>query len=164
MAIALLVVVALAGMGLGFAADRLALRRNGFDMRHPGSRLGTGFGPLEGRRGRDGHRGPGGIGGEMGGHGADGMREQFARELDLTPDQQRRVDSIMSRQMADFRRIRAEMQPRFDSLLAQAQTGLDSVLTPAQREKLRALRDRQAFGSRDSFGGRDFRPPPPRFR
>jgi len=162
MAIALLVVIALAGMGLGFAADRLALRRNGFDMRHPGQGPVPGFGPLEGRHGREGHRIPGGGSRDAGGRGSDGMRQQFVRELDLTPDQQRRVDSIMSRQMADFRRIRAEMQPRFDSLLSQAQAGLDSVLTPAQREKLRTLRAREAFGPRDSFGGRDFRPPPPR--
>jgi hypothetical protein len=71
----------------------------------------------------------------------------------------------MFQQMADFRRIRTEMQPRFDFLLAKAQARLDSVLTPAQREKLARLRDREAFGPRDSFGGREFRgggaPPPP---
>jgi len=161
MAIALLVVVALAGMGLGFAADRLALQRGRFDMRHPEPV--PGFGSMEGRRGREGHHGPGGGAVDLGGRGADGMRERFARELGLTPDQQRRVDSIMSRQMTDFRRLRAEMQPRFDSLLTQAQSGLDSVLTPAQREKLRTLRAREAFGPRDSFGGREFRGSPPRW-
>jgi len=155
MAIALLAVVALAGMGLGFAADRLAMRNRGLDRHRPraGAEMGPGpgFGPMEGRRRREGHRGPGGADG-------DGMRERFAHELDLTPEQQRRVDSIMARQMADFRRIRAEMQPRFDSLLARAQAGLDSVLTPVQREKLKTLRDREAFGPRDSFGGREFHP------
>ena len=145
MAIALLAVVALAGMGLGFAADRVATRNRGFDRHRPGPGPGMGpgggFGPMEGRRGREGRHGPGGDGG-------DEMRERFAHELDLTPDQQRRVDSIMAQQMADFRRIRAEMQPRIDSLLAQAQSGIDSVLTPVQREKLKALRAREAFGPR----------------
>ena len=143
MAIALLVVVALAGMGLGFAADRLAMHheRGG------------------GRRGmRDAGRGM-----REGRHGGDGMRERLARELDLTPDQQRRVDSIMGQQTRDFRRIREEMQPRFDSLLQRAQTGLDSVLTPDQRARLRFLRAREAFGARDSFGGREMRGPPPPF-
>lgn len=152
MAIALLVIVALAGMGLGFAADRLAMHGRRQDMRRggPGGAGGPAFGPLEGRHGR---------------RSGDGMRERFAHELDLTPEQQRRVDSIMGQQMADFRRIRSEMQPRFDSLLAKAQARLDSVLTPAQREKLTRLRDREAFGPRDSFGAREFRggggPPPP---
>ena len=141
-AIALLIVVALAGMGLGFAADRLATH----NRRSEGRRFGAGFGPPpEGRRGR----------------GAD-MRQRFARELDLSPDQARRVDSIMSRQMSDFRRLREEMQPRFDSLLAKAQAGIDSVLTPTQRAKLKTLRDREAFGPRGGgdFGARDHRPPP----
>jgi Spy/CpxP family protein refolding chaperone len=143
MAIALIGVVALAGMGLGFAADRLALHGRRSDMRRPG----PGFGPPESRWGREPRRG-------------EGMRDRFARELDLTPEQQRRVDSIMAQQTADFRRIREAMQPRFDSLLGQAQARLDSVLTPAQREKLKTLRDREVFGPRDSFGGRERRPLP----
>ena len=143
MAVALLVVVALAGMGLGFVADRLALHNErGLVRRPPMS-----FGPFRGHGGRDG-------GGRH-----DGTRESLARELDLTPEQQRRVDSIMARQMDDFRRLREAMQPRFDSLLVAAQARLDSVLTPAQRAKLQTLRAREVFGPRD-FGARDRRPPP----
>lgn len=141
MAVAILVVVGLAGMGLGFAADRLAMHneRNATHRPPPPS-----FGP--------GFRGPGG-------HREAGTRERLARELDLTPEQQRRVDSIMMRQMADFRRLREAMQPRFDSSLMDAQARLDSVLTPAQREKLKTLRAREEFGPRD-FGARERRPPP----
>jgi Spy/CpxP family protein refolding chaperone len=152
MAIALLAVVGLAGMGLGFAADRLALHHD----RGAGRRFGPGDGP--GRGMRDGGRGM-----REGRRGGEGMRERLARELDLTPEQQRRVDSIMTQQTRDFRRIREEMQPRFDALLQRAQAGLDSVLTPEQRSRLRSLRAREAFGARDSFGGREMRGPPPPF-
>ena len=145
MAVALLVVVALAGMGLGFAADRLALHSARGSVR-PGP--GPSFGPSEG----SGRRGMGRRG--------ENMRDRFARELDLTPEQARRVDSIMSQQMSDFRRLRESMQPQFDSVLATAQVRLDSVLTPAQRDKLKRLRAREAFGPRDSFGARERRPPP----
>jgi len=154
MAIALLAVVGLAGIGLGFAADRLALHHEPGGGRRFGERgmRDAGRGAWEAGRGpRDGRRG------------GEGMRERLARELDLTPDQQRRVDSIMTRQTRDFRRIREEMQPRFDSLLERAQAGLDSVLTPAQRTRLQSLRAREAFGARDSFGGREMRGPPPPF-
>ena len=148
MAVALLVVVGLAGIGLGFAADRLAWHNARDVVRRPpppsfGSFRGSGGG---GGGGRDGHR--------------DGMRERLVRELDLTPEQQRRVDSIMARQTEDFRRLREAMRPRFDSLLLEAQARLDSVLTPAQREKLKTLRAREVFGPRDNFGARDRRPPP----
>lgn len=152
MAIALLAVVGLAGMGLGFAADRLALHHD----RGAGRRFGPGDGP--GRGMRDGGRGM-----REGRRGGEGMRERLARELDLTPEQQRRVDSIMTQQTRDFRRIREEMQPRFDALLQRAQAGLDSVLTPEQRSRLRSLRAREAFGARDSFGGREMRGPPAPF-
>jgi Spy/CpxP family protein refolding chaperone len=145
MAVALLVVVALAGMGLGFAADRLALHneRNGSRRAPPPSSFGGSFrGP-----GREAYR-------------AQGMRERLAQELDLSPEQQRRVDSIMARQTEDFRRLQEAMRPRFDSLLVSAQARLDSVLTPAQRDKLKTLRSREVFGPRDSFGSRERRPPP----
>lgn len=152
MAIALLAVVGLAGIGLGFAADRLALHHERGGGRRFGPGDGGGRGMWDAGRGmRDGRRG------------GEGMRDRLARELDLTPDQQRRVDSIMGQQTRDFRRIREEMQPRFDSLLQRAQAGLDSVLTPAQRARLQSLRARQAFGARDSFGGREMRGPPPPF-
>ena len=151
MAIALLAVVGLAGIGLGFAADRLALHHERGGRRFgPGEGAGRGMWDA-GRGMRDGRRG------------GEGMRERLARALDLTPDQQRRVDSIMSQQTRDFRRIRQEMQPRFDSLLQRAQAGLDSVLTPAQRARLQSLRAREAFGARDSFGAREMRGPPPPF-
>lgn len=81
MALALLIVVGLAGMGVGFAADRLALR----NARNAGHRPPPppSFGSFRGPGGREGHR--------------EGMRESLARELDLTPEQQSRVDSIMAR-------------------------------------------------------------------
>src|SRR5437773_10697138 len=97
MAVALLCVVALAGVGLGFALERLAMHNERGMSRRPG----PGFGPPDGRRGgRDLHRG-------------EDMRERLVRELDLTPEQARRVDSIMAQQMSDFRRLREAMQPRF---------------------------------------------------
>jgi Spy/CpxP family protein refolding chaperone len=146
MALALLVVVGLAGMGLGFAAERLTMHRHRFGMMGPLSGPRSGFSSGE-------------LGPRRAGRPREAMRERFARELDLTPDQQRRVDSIMLQQTRDFRRLRAEMQPRFDSLLANAQRGLDSVLTPAQRARLEELRKRDVFGPRDAFGARDHWPP-----
>ena len=154
-AVAVLVTVALAGVGLGMAVDRLLLQqRRSADRRGPGER------PAYGARGvRDGlpphDARPGGRGREGG-----GMRDRFARELDLSPAQAARVDSIMAQQAAGFRRLREEVQPRFDSLLARAQVRLDSVLTPAQREKLRDLREREVFGPRGGFGPPSRRAPP----
>ena len=88
------------------------------------------------------------------------MRARFAEELELSPQQAARVDSIMAQQGEELRRLRQAMQPRFDSALARAQSRLDSVLTPAQRTKLRDLRAREVFGPRGGFGAPERRPPP----
>jgi Spy/CpxP family protein refolding chaperone len=147
-AIALLAFVALAGLGVGVALDRTALRPE---------REGAGdHRPFSGGRDRppfDGRGGPPSRGREP-----RGMRDRFAHELDLSPQQSARIDSIMMQQTADFRRIRDEVQPRFDSLLAKAQARIDSVLTSAQREKLKKLRDLEVFGPRGGFGPPDRRP------
>ena len=141
LAVALLALVAAGGIGVGVAVDRLALRPH----RSSGERR-FGGPPPYGRRG-----GPPPEGAEFGGGLAPrggAMRDRFARELDLSPAQRLRVDSIMGQQAADFRRLRGEMQPRFDSLLSRAQLRLDSVLTPAQRDQLKRLREREFFGRR----------------
>jgi Spy/CpxP family protein refolding chaperone len=73
-------------------------------------------------------------------------QDRFARDLDLTPSQRIRFDSIMSRQVRRFRATRERIQPAMDTIFAQTRAELDSILTPAQRGQLRALRDRNVFG------------------
>ena len=155
-AVAVLVVVALAGAGLGMATDRFLLHQGpGAEGRSAGEGAGYGGRGQRGGMGREVRSSSRGRG-----EGGNGMRDRFARELDLSPAQAARVDSIMAQQAADFRRLREEMQPRFDSLLGKAQSRLDSVLTPAQRDKLKDLREREVFGPRGGFGPPPRRPPP----
>src|SRR6185437_2693576 len=73
MAVALLVVVGLAGMGLGFAAERLTLHRHRISS-YEGTRPAFPSNEMGGRRVRAGRP-------------RDAMRDRFARDLDLTPDQ-----------------------------------------------------------------------------
>jgi hypothetical protein len=135
-AIAVLALVAIAGAGIGIAVERLVLRPPRPDS----------FGRPPFPRGGGG---PPGFGRGMRGG---GMRDRLERELDLTPEQVKRLDAITDQQMADFRTLRQEMQPRFDSLLTRTQHQLDSVLTPEQREKLKTLRERDLLGAPGAFG------------
>jgi Spy/CpxP family protein refolding chaperone len=73
-------------------------------------------------------------------------QDRFVRDLNLTPAQRARFDSIMSRQVARFRSTRERIQPAMDSIVAETRAELDSLLTPAQRDQLRGMRDRNAFG------------------
>jgi Spy/CpxP family protein refolding chaperone len=87
------------------------------------------------------------------------FRDRMSREIGLSPDQQRRVDSLMDRQITEVRRLRAEVQPRLDSVVAQTRREIEAILTPEQREKARAMA-RRGF---DRHGDRPPPGPPPPF-
>jgi Spy/CpxP family protein refolding chaperone len=67
------------------------------------------------------------------------VARQLARELDLTSAQQVKIDSIIARQMAAYDSLRREYQPRVRSLMVATRAAIDSILTPPQRERLRAM-------------------------
>ena len=67
------------------------------------------------------------------------VARQLARELNLTSAQQVQVDSIIARQMTAYDSLRREYQPRVHSLMLTTRAAIDSILTPPQRERLRAM-------------------------
>ena len=73
------------------------------------------------------------------------MRDRMARALDLTAEQQDRIDSLTSRNFRGLQAARSSFQPQMDSLIRSLRASMDSVLTPAQRKKLDSLRARDAF-------------------
>jgi Spy/CpxP family protein refolding chaperone len=67
------------------------------------------------------------------------IAQQLTKALDLTTEQQAQVDAIIARQMNAADSLRREYQPRVRALMLATRAAIDSILTPAQREKLRAL-------------------------
>ena len=114
------IAVLIIGIALGFVVDRAMLRHRGFA---PRARM-VGFREPFARGGGDAWR---------------RMHDRLARDLDLTPAQSARIDSIMAKRVADLRQIQQEMRPRMRAVLQQTRAEMDSVLTPAQREKMRSL-------------------------
>lgn len=80
------------------------------------------------------------------------MRDRFAHDLQLTADQQARIDTIMRRRMAAFDSIQQDSRPRVRALIAATRAQIDSVLTPEQRERYHTLARRRgrAFGGDSS--------------
>jgi Spy/CpxP family protein refolding chaperone len=70
------------------------------------------------------------------------FRRHFARELNLSADQQVRIDSIMDLRGRELRAIRRQVQPQLDSIIGRTRRQLDSVLTPEQRKKAEEIRHR----------------------
>ncbi len=121
-----LLAAAVAGFLLGVVADRaLVMRRF--------ARMAWHWGPPRGGDGWMGHGPPGrpGHGDAMRRH----VREQFAREYKLTPEQTARVDTIMSRRDQALEALRAQVEPQARALLETTHREIDSVLTPEQRAR-----------------------------
>lgn len=118
-ALLVLLLVAIAGGLAGVALDRFCF----------GSRL------------AHGPRGPG-VPGQAAPRRDREFRNRFADEVGLTPDQQIRIDSIMDREGKELRAVRAQIQPRLDSIITRTRHKLDSVLTPEQRQKAETIRKR----------------------
>ena len=68
-----------------------------------------------------------------------GAARQLTRELGLSPAQQMQVDSIIARQMTAYDSLRHEYRPRVRALMLGTRAAIDSILTPPQRERLRAM-------------------------
>jgi Spy/CpxP family protein refolding chaperone len=110
MAIVVLVVVGGAGIAAGVALDRVMMTRQSPWLSAPASA-------------QIGQR----------------VSSRFARELSLAPEQRVRIDSILVRQMTAADALRQEYQPRVRAIMAETRAAVDSVLTPAQRDRLRAM-------------------------
>lgn len=118
-----LLLVACAGIAIGVAVDRLVLYRHydaAWTMEAPSSGAGQ------------------------------AIARQLARELDLSAAQQSKVDSIIARQMVAYDSLRRAYQPRVRDLMLGTRAAIDSILSPAQRDHLRAMTVRSGTDSPSS--------------
>ena len=130
-----------AGVLSGIAFDRMVLMRGGGRGGPPGAR---GMSPFGGSMGPN--RG-GGFGRGMGSGGPSDsvrrrMRDRFAEEFGLDSSQRAQIDALMARQEPKFRALRERIAPSMDSLTKETQGEMDRILTPIQREKMKAARER----------------------
>jgi Spy/CpxP family protein refolding chaperone len=65
----------------------------------------------------------------------------LAKELSLTPAQDSAFDAIMMQRSGEFSALREEIRPRVERLVSDVRSDMEQVLTPAQRERFRRLRD-----------------------
>ena len=119
-----LLLVGAAGVATGIALERRVLSRHG-----------------EIRRGsRGGEFGRGGRGGRP----ADTLearkrfRERMIKDLDLTPEQAARIDTIRERQRPHMDSLRAVLEPQLRAAAEATRRQIEAVLTPEQLQKFRA--------------------------
>jgi hypothetical protein len=63
------------------------------------------------------------------------MLQRLDRELDLTPEQHARIDTVLTRRETDIRALMSETRPRFEAIASRTRAEIQTVLTPGQQEK-----------------------------
>lgn len=65
----------------------------------------------------------------------DKIERRMVHKLGLDGDQRKKVHDVLLHTQTDLKSLRQEFQPRFVSIMAQAQTEIAACLTPEQRQK-----------------------------
>jgi hypothetical protein len=81
---------------------------------------------------------------------AHNLAARLGRRLDLTPDQEHQVDTIIAHRLTEVGAIRDQVNNQLMAIIVAGQTEIDSVLTPPQRAKFLDMRRRK--GVVDSTG------------
>jgi hypothetical protein len=135
-AAALLVLALAVGMLTGIAVDRLVLLPRGLVA-------GEVAPPAAPGEANDGWHRPRPAG--------DRYLDFMVRELELSAEQRRQIETILQRQQERVQEITRDTRPQIHAVARETRASIDEVLTPAQRERFKELRAR-----RDA--------PPPRHR
>jgi len=67
------------------------------------------------------------------------IERDLTRELDLTPDQQGKLEDILVTMQREIATARQERQFRFRAIIADAQRRISDILTPEQRVKFEKI-------------------------
>lgn len=62
------------------------------------------------------------------------VAQEMKSRLDLTPEQQQRVDAILQQAVQNYLTLESQLAPQFDHVRQQGRADLRSVLTPGQRK------------------------------
>jgi Spy/CpxP family protein refolding chaperone len=95
-------------------------------------------------------------------------RQRIARELNLTGEQEARIDEILDEQQRRIRAIMSETRPRTRAVIMETRARIEEVLTPEQQARFEAMheaghRDRPEVEGRErgsGDGGEASRPSP----
>lgn len=146
------------GMAFGIALDHRVLHR----------RPARSAGSMEHRAGGGPFFMPGAMPGRArplpppnaGGPGSERALDAFARELELTPAQLTVADSILRHEFETVNGIREATWPKMQAVMDDTRHKIDSVLSPAQRERYHEMladqerRFRPSDGERPGFPSR----------
>jgi len=81
------------------------------------------------------------------GPGSRDMRGRFLRQLtgdlELSPEQRARIDTLLTRQQQQTREVLREFRPRLEQITAATHAGIAAVLTPDQAQRFEEIKRRR---------------------
>ncbi len=89
------------------------------------------------------------------------MMQQFASKLQLTPDQQQKVSTLLDDARAQIDALRKEIHPKFEAVRNASRTRIRQLLTSDQQKKfdqMSAELDARMEKHRAQFAGKDKNP------
>lgn len=125
----------------GAVMDRSMARASAEVAPSPAGRRGAPPGSPQDRAGREQHR--------------ERFVQQMTRELNLTPAQVAKIDTITRTREQRMNAFWDEVRPRIHAMLDDTRKEIDQVLTPEQRSKLQEIRRQHESRRRDEAASRD---------
>lgn len=81
--------------------------------------------------------------------------ERMKRDLNLSDQQATQIRAILDQTREEYRQLRAEVRPRYDTVKQNARTKIRALLTPEQQQKFDAkMAERDARREEGDKGGR----------
>lgn len=77
-------------------------------------------------------------GSQRDGRGRDKVFEHMKRDLNLNEQQATQIRAILDETNGEYRKLRAEVRPRYDAVRQNARTRIRALLTPEQQQKFDA--------------------------
>jgi Spy/CpxP family protein refolding chaperone len=88
-------------------------------------------------------------------NGKEEVFERMKRDLDLNEQQATQIRAILEQTRDEYRQLRAEVRPRYDSVRQNARTKIRALLSPEQQQKFDAkMAERDARRDGDEKGER----------
>jgi len=92
--------------------------------------------------------------GGMVGWGARLLARELKSDLDLTPEQARKVDAILADTRQEAMAVRRKSAPEMMAVLHRSRQRIEEILTPEQRKEFARLREKRLNRFRHWMGGR----------
>jgi Spy/CpxP family protein refolding chaperone len=79
------------------------------------------------------------------------LLKEFTSQLNLTPEQQKKLDAALENMRRKFRELRETMEPKYKQIRSAFIEEVNTILTPEQREKFGTMKFKMERGKKRKY-------------